>query len=82
MLSQQIIVAFCCSYFNIVNIVFNQSASQVVAVAMYSAFVEDNEIVGCFLEDHDTAPDPRLKKTLSTFSIIKKSDPITIYITN
>jgi len=46
----------------LVNIIFNQISSHVVDVAtIYYAFVENNETIRCFFEDHHTTLDPGLK---------------------
>jgi len=43
------------------RILLNQTTSHVaLAMALYSASVDDRETVGCFLLLHDTTPDPML----------------------
>jgi hypothetical protein len=41
------------------RILCNQTTSQVALVkALYSDYVDNKEVVGCFLLLHDTTPDP------------------------
>ena len=84
LLSHSIIVAPYCLNYNSSSILLSHMAWQAQAVAATnSAFVLDKVTIGCFFDDQEIAPVPRIKNIArSAPSIILISCIITVSITH